>query len=427
MNGPVLDDLDRNGTTGSGAARAARPGAGVTSGATGLVHGTACLQAAERIDHFQRELLCYGAEAGAVLQARELDPGFALGHALAAALELFTMTPKGIAAAAGPLAVARSLARSAPEREQMLVEAIHHWSQGRIEAALALHLCIAERWPRDLISARIGQYHLLNRGAFVRMRHLTGLLLPANPDVPAVQGMHAFALEQTDAVREAEDLARSAADSGFDPWAEHTLAHVLQRTGRSADGIAFLAGRRERWVRCSSFLRTHNWWHLALLHIDRADHAEALKLYDTRVWGVRKAYCHDQVNAVSLLARLELCGVDVGDRWDELSGWLEGRTGEHVSGFLDLHYCYGLARGGRWQAVAEMQRSLSANGARGQDEVWREIVPVAVAGLAAHARGAAAEAAALLGQALPRLHRLGGSSTQRHLFTLLHRDALARA
>ncbi len=403
------------------------PGSLAASGQTGLVHGTTSIAAVEAIDHFQGELLRYGAEAGAVLKIREMDPGFALAHALAAAIELFTMTPAGFVAAAGPLAVARSLARLAPEREQMLVEAIHHWSQNRIETALSLHLAIAERWPRDLVSARIGQYHLLNRGEFARMRHLTGQLLSANSDVPAVLGMHAFALEQTGALRDAELLARRAVDAGFDPWAEHTLAHVLERTGRSHEGIAFLSGRSAQWARCSSFLRTHNWWHLALFHIELGDYAEALALYDTRVWGVRKAYCHDQVNAVSLLARLELCGVDVGDRWQELAGWLEGRTGEHVNGFLDLHYLYGLARGGRWRAVAEMQRSLSANAARARDDVWRDIVPVAVDGLVAHARGAASEAAARLGTVLPRLHHLGGSSTQRHLFTLLHRDALARA
>jgi tetratricopeptide (TPR) repeat protein len=391
------------------------------------VHGTSSPGAVAAIDHFQGELLRYGIDAGAIVKVREMDPGFALAHALAAAIQLFTMTPAGVAAAAGPLAVARSLARTAPERERMLVEAIHCWSEGRIDAALALHFAIAERWPRDLVSARIGQYHLLNRGAFEAMRRLTGMLLAANEDEPAVLGMHAFALEQTGAVGEAEDLARVAADAGFDPWAEHTLAHVLDRTGRSEEGIAFLSARSGQWVRCSSFLRTHNWWHLALFHIGSGDHAKALRLYDTEVWGVRKAYCHDQVNAVSLLARLELEGVDVDGRWAELAGWLEGRTGEHVNGFLDLHYLYGLARGGCWQAVSEMERSLAANAGRARDVLWREIVPIAASGLAAKARGRPREAADLLGRVLPHLHQLGGSSAQHHLFTLLHRDALARA
>ena len=47
-----------------------------------------------------------------------------------------------------------------------------------------------------------------------------------------------------------------------------------------------------------------------LIDLDRTD--EALQLYDRRVWGVWKEFCEDQINAVSLLARLELRGVDVG-------------------------------------------------------------------------------------------------------------------
>ncbi len=74
-----------------------------------------------------------------------------------------------------------------------------------------------------------------------------------------------------------------------------------------------------------------------------------------------------------------------------------------------------------------MQASLHAHAQQAVDPVWREIVPGAAAGLVAQARGHCAEAATQLGRILPRLHLAGGSSAQRHLFTLLHRDALARA
>jgi tetratricopeptide (TPR) repeat protein len=397
------------------------------SGITGLSHGTDSADAVAVVDRFQTDLLLYGVDAGQVLAARDIDPDFALAHALAGALQLFTMAPAGVAAAAPCLAQASRLVGLADPRERMLVRAIVLWGQGRISEALALHVAIAETWPRDLISGRIGQFHLLNRGDFEGMRRLTALLLAENADVPAVMGMHAFALEQTGDLDEAERLARLAADAGFDPWAEHALAHVLQRSGRAREGVAFLSARTAGWMRCSSFLRTHNWWHLALLHLELGDREEALRLHDDCVWGVRKAYCHDQVNSISLLARLELRGLDVGDRWADLAQWLGPRTGEHVNGFLDLHYLYGLARAGAWDEVALMQRSLGANAQRTEDPVWREIVPAAAAGLVAQAGGHCAEAAALLGRVLPRLHLVGGSSVQRHLFTLLHRDALARA
>ena len=71
---------------------------------------------------------------------------------------------------------------------------------------------------------------------------------------------------------------------------------------------------------------THNWWHVALFHLDRDDHARALEIYDTRVWGRLKEYSQDQVNAVSLLARLALRGVDVGDRWNDVATYLAPLT-----------------------------------------------------------------------------------------------------
>jgi hypothetical protein len=393
---------------------------------TGLVHGSSEPGIVDLLDRFQGELLHYGRGAAAIAGAPLLDPGHALGHALAAAVQLFTMAPAGLARARPLVAEAERLAPAALPRERMLVQAIAAWSVGRIDRALALHFEIARRWPRDLVSARIAQFHQLNRGDFAGMRALTSLLLEANQDVPAVQGMHAFALEQTGEPAAAEGLGRAAADAGFDPWAEHAVAHVLERAGRSAEGVAFLAPRSDGWSRCSSFLRTHNWWHLALFHLDLGDTAAVLALYDGEVWGVRKDYCQDQVNAVSLLARLELHGADVGGRWAELAGWLMPRTGEHVNGFLDLHYLYGLARAGETQAVAAMLESLCAQAAARQVTGWTAVAEAA-AGLAAHAAGHWAEAAARLGPVLPRLAAAGGSSTQQDLFRLVHLDALVRS
>lgn len=396
------------------------------SSMTGLWHATDAPDVVELVDRFQAELMCYGREAAAIAEAPARDPGFAVGHALAAALQLFTLSPAGVRDAAPHLAAARRLADGATPRERLLVDAIGCWAEGRIDCALRLHLEIAGRWPRDLVSARIAQYHQLNRGDFAGMRRLAELLVGANPDVPAVKGMLAFALEQTGETGAAERLGRAAADAGFDPWAEHAVAHALERQGRSREGLDFLRPRGPGWDRCSSFLYTHNWWHVALFHLELGETGEALALFDQRVWGVRKAYCQDQANAVSLLARLELKGAETGARWLEVGEWLKPRTGEHLNGLMELHYAYGLARAGAGPEVDRLLGNLKAHGAASMDLLWREVVPVAAEGVVAHARGRLEEAGRLLGQVVGRLQAAGGSSTQRHLFTLLYHDALAR-
>lgn len=394
---------------------------------TGLRHSTGSPVALAAVDRLQQELLRYGLDAGVIHQAIDADPDFAAAHALAAALHLFAMSREGAAQAARHLAAATRLAAHANRREQILIAAISAWAGGDIARARALHAAIATDWPRDLLSARIAQFHQLNGGDFAAMRRMTARLLPANPDVSHLWGMHAFALEQTGDAAAAERLGRAAADRDFDPWAEHAVAHAMERPGRAAEAIAWLAPRSARWSRCSSFLYTHNWWHLALLHLEQGDTGAALALYDRRVWGVRKAYCQDQANAVSLLARLSLAGVDVGPRWAELAHWLRPRWDERISDFLDLHYIYGLARAGADAEVDAMLAGLAARTRAPSATPAHRLTARAATGLVAHARGDCRRAAALLAPVLPALHQLGGSSTQRDLFCLIHLDALTAA
>jgi hypothetical protein len=167
---------------------------------------------------------------------------------------------------------------------------------------------------------------------------------------------------------------------------------------------------------------THNWWHQALFALEERDHDAALRLYDTRIWGVAKDYSQDQVNAVSLLARLELAGVDVGDRWQDVANHLAVRLEDQVLPFLDVQYLYGLARAQRPEADV-----LLANIERQPGALWQQVAAPTARGLLAHARGQYARAVQELDRALPRMIEIGGSHAQRDLFTRIHRDALAHS
>ncbi len=126
---------------------------------------------------------------------------------------------------------------------------------------------------------------------------------------------------------------------------------------------------------------THNWWHAALFRLDMDDAAASLALFDTRVWGVRKTYVQDQVNAVSLLSRLELRGVDVGDRWTDVAAHVLPRIHDRQNAFLDLHYLYALARAGEIDAVTGMLAEMEAYAETAPSPsrpIWSEVaVPAA--------------------------------------------------
>ena len=171
--------------------------------------------------------------------------------------------------------------------------------------------------------------------------------------------MYAFGLEECNRIDEAEAHARKAIEmQRKDPWAHHALAHCLEARGRLVEGVAFLQSVSDTWEDCNSFMYTHNWWHLALFLIDLDRLDEALALFDQRVWGVWKEFSEDQINAISLLARLELRGVDVGARWADVASYLGQRLHDHFVPFLDLQYLYALARAGKQSAVTEMLASL---------------------------------------------------------------------
>jgi len=350
-------------------------------------------------------------------------------QAYCATLHLFAESRDAAANARPFLDKARAGMAGATPREQRYIAAIQAWAEGDIAKAITLHAEQAREYPRDLVSVKLGQYHCFNIGDCPGMLRLALAALPATADVPYVHGMAAFGYEQCHLMREAEATARHAIGMcRKEPWAHHALAHVMLTEGRLSEGLAFMQAVSETWTGLNSFMVTHNWWHVALFLIELGHDEEALAVYDRQVWGVVKDYSQDQIGAVSLLARLELAGIDVGRRWDDVSGYLATRTADHVLPFLDLQYLYGLARAGRPEADT-LLRNIEAHAPRAPlstRAAWQHVCVPAARGLVAHARGDFASAIEGLGSALPRLVEIGGSHAQRDLFEQVYLDALVR-
>jgi tetratricopeptide (TPR) repeat protein len=364
-----------------------------------------------------------------VLQVADTDPS-PLVQACCAALHMFAESGDAPGNARPFIEAARRSTMRITPREQRFVEAVAAWVEGDLPRAIALHEEQAREHPRDLASLKLGQYHLFNLGHSPGMLRIVQPALHAAAEVPYLHGMAAFAWEQCHLLEQAEAAARRAlAIRPKEPWAQHALAHVMITQGRITEGRDFMEAVSGQWTDLNSFMVTHNWWHLALFELE-LDHAAAvLDLYDRQVWGVVKAYSQDQIGAVSLLARLEIAGVDVGDRWQDVADHLEQRGDDHVQPFLDLQYLYGLGRAGRATAGPRLAR-LEAFAARAPDwsrTAWQQVAVPAARGLLAHASGDWQGAVAGLGQALPQLQTIGGSHAQRDLFEQLHLDALMRA
>jgi tetratricopeptide (TPR) repeat protein len=366
--------------------------------------------AIEAIGSFADELLSHGNDCRVIFDALAADSECALGHAYAAALYLTAMTREGQLQAAPHIAAARLFAPNASERERMTVNAISAWSDGDDTRAIAVFRSVVEIWPHDIVAAKFCQILELGSGDVVGMLRTSAMAASVDDRAGFALGLHAFALEQNGNVDLALRFARRAIEvtPGRDPWAQHAAAHALAAMDQPVEGRAFLHAHAHDWDRCSSFMLTHNWWHMALFSLELGDSSGALNMFDERIWGVRKEHCQDQINAIALLARLEMAGVKVGWRWGDIAAHVEKRANDRVSDFLDLHYLYALARAGNDVATGTLAEALEIHSLSGR-------LSGLARGLVAHARGDYLAAAKALGPVRPYLAQIGGSNIQRAL------------
>ncbi len=382
------------------------------------------------VDDFIGGFLGYETRATNVLAAADGDPDSLIANVYAGFTWMFLEAAEAPERAGQYLVRAERLEQYGTPREKLLLEQLRRWVSGDIDGVLAIGSQIVAEHPRDLVSVKLHQYHAFNRGDAEAMLRIAEAALPANPDDPHIHGMRAFGLEQLHRIPEAETAARQALKlKRKEPWAQHALAHVMLSTGRVREGAAFLSDMADTWGDLNSFMYTHNWWHRALFDISLGNAQAVLDAYDAHVWSREKGYSQDQVNAISLLARMEIAGIDVGDRWAELAQWLKPRAKDTLLPFLTVQYLYGLARAGLGEADTLMAAIADrAATARPYEAVaWREVALPMSRDLLAHARGRPAEAVPWLELALPRLQSIGGSHAQRDLFGQILLDAHMKA
>ena len=400
--------------------------------AQGLVVTTHSTEAIAAINRFVDQALSYGKDAESeILAGIAADPTCAIAHAHAAAYYLSLESAATWRQAVPYLQAAKQYSAQATAREQLYIRAIAAWAAGAIDQAIAYHEAIADKFPCDLASVQMAQYHYFYVGNHAGLLRVAQKVLPANPDNHYLYGMLAFGLEQCHRLTEAEAMGRQALTMNrHDPWAQHAVAHVMETEGRLDEGIAWMESFADTWERCNSLLYTHNWWHVALYYLEKQDFPTVLQLYDTHVWGrAWKEFSKDQVGAISLLLRLELAGVAVGSRWQELQTYLLPRIYEHALPFQDLHYVYALARAGQTGLVKQMLLSMETYIERVKPylkRTWAEVALPAARGMVAHANRDWHKAIAELKPVLPNLHTVGGSHAQRELFKQVYLDALLR-
>ena len=387
------------------------------------------LAAFEQASH---ELRCYiGDPVASVQRALEASPAMTMAHALKAWLYLLGTEPAGLDVARECLRTAAAL--PANERERAHLQAARLVLDGRWRAGGQALEDLSAAYPRDALALQAGHSIDFFTGDSRLLRDRIARALPdwseSMPGYHALLGMYAFGLEECGEYAAAERIGRdSVAREPRDGWGWHAVAHVMEMQNRPAEGIAWLRGGVDAWAP-ESFFAVHNWWHLAVFHLEGGDTDEALRLFDDPIHGSRSTVILQMIDATALLWRLHLRGLDAGSRWQTVAdGWAPfAEAGNYA--FNDWHAMMAFVGAGRPKGQAAVLASLERAAAGEPDTASfaREVgLPVARA-VQAFGQGRYEQAVALLRPVRSSAGRFGGSHAQRDLLDLTLLEAALRA
>ena len=366
----------------------------------------------------------------------DIEPDFALGQAVKGLFYTLLGRRELMQTAHDALKNARNAAaqQSITKREQFFIDALDAWVSGHPVRSLTHLTAIHDKSPDDILAVKLDQATRFVIGDNTGMRRVIdkvkGVYGEDHPGRGYLLGCYAFALEETGAYAQAKEAGRQGIDiCPDDAWGLHAVAHVHDMTADATAGLEWLSGREGAWAHCNNF-RYHVWWHKALMHLDLRQYDEALSLYDHQVRCDKTDDYRDISNATSLLSRLELDGINVGNRWEELADLSANRTEDGCLIFADLHYLLALVGDKRDSEIQTLMGRLHRDAKESSNDMQRAMAaPGIIAAKGLEAFGDADYSAAFINLARARrsMQAAGGSHAQRDVFERLTIDSGIRA
>jgi len=328
----------------------------------------------QSLDAYETALLqfhsYFGDPTETLAQTLEADPEFVMAHIFIASALLTTSERQYLPMVREHVEQAEALADKSNAREKLLTRAARQWMEGEwYQASLTWDQVLVD-FPLDALALQLGHLTDFLRGDCFNLRdRVCRVMTTWNKSVPGysyILGMQAFGFEECNQYDKAELVSTTALEmQARDPWAVHALAHVLEMQGRFDEGKTMYREREKDWAPDNGFA-FHNWWHLALYHVEHEDFDGALKLYDEQILPEDSDVSMQMLDASALLWRLHLQGVDVATRWDRIAELWARKTGTENGyyAFNDLHAVIAFVGAGRFDAANEV---LSAVEAAAQD------------------------------------------------------------
>jgi hypothetical protein len=402
---------------------------------TGLEVTAAAQEAADAFDRTLVAYLRFGNDIGDLLKTTySLDSEMVLANVLRGyfmhMMGMRVLVPKAQQA----LDAAQRGAATATKREQLHIRALEAWCRLDLAGATAAWEESIREHPTDVLGVKMLHYTHFYMGDAENLRNSVGRVWHAwegREDIPTygyMMSMRAFGLEETGDYARAESLGRAAFNlNEADAWAVHTVAHVCEMEDRRQDGLSWLDSKAN-YGNWNNF-RYHLAWHKAVMLFELGKHDEVLALYDDGLFDPKSDEYLDLTNDISILARLELEGVDVGDRWQALGDKAAGRVDDKLLAFVDAHFALAL---GATDGDAAKAFVTSIDDYRdAHDDTYAHTASVAgydlCAALVAYRAKDFEACVDLLEPVRNHVVMIGGSNAQRDLFAQILIDAAVKA
>ncbi|MGH6609933.1 MAG: tetratricopeptide repeat protein [Burkholderiaceae bacterium] len=398
----------------------------------------ASTDSAGALSHFEAALKQFHTYTGDPLATMQLalqaDPEFALAH-LFNAFAIFTASEQRyLPAVRESVAKAAALQAKMNARERGLLIAAQLLCDGKWRDASRAFDSVLVDYPRDALALQTAHLMDFFQGDALNLRNRIARVLPhwdeSVPGYSYVLGMHAFGFEECNQYADAERTGRRALDiEPRDGWAVHAVTHVMEMQGRIGEGIQWLTSRETDWAPDNMFA-PHNWWHLALFNVDQGNYDAALDLFDQKLVGPQMDMILVLIDATAMLWRLQLEGVNVGDRFERVADIWQAKLDDEAGfyAFNDAHAMLSFAATSRDKEIVKLRRAMRA---AAKDEasnaaMTREIGLPVVEGIEAFADARYGDALAAIEPVRDIANRFGGSHAQRDLLTLTMIEASIR-
>ena len=315
------------------------------------------------------------------------------------------------------------------DRERGHAAALSAWCNGNMDLATEIWEKILLEDPLDGMALRLAHFMHFYSGDGRKIRDSMARTLSRWPDTHPeygfLLGMYGFGLEEAGDFVEAEKYARRAVEiNPADSWSVHAVAHVMEMTERHEEGIEWIISLKDSWSTVNNF-RFHLYWHQCLFHLERDELDEALKIYDEQVVSdIESGFYLDICNASSLLWRLEMFNVEIGERWLRLADVANEHLQDRDLIFVSLHYLMPLIATADKNAIETMMKNLRDWSKQGdsQGRVTDAVGLTLAQGLQQARTENYEKAFKTLVSARYSMDPVGGSMAQRDLFSMITID-----